>query len=216
MPVRDWAAIRKGLIATYNPAIAGHFGATPSAADNESIQLMTVKSNDSSLIAQSRITLFNQQFPSSGGGDAVCPDGWLIRPEYHRPQAIYQFAEVDDSGKIIGSPKYRITIPHHKPEKLVLPKPPFPNYQRGNWEIIFVLKDNSKITIHSFDKTEGDKILSAAKDLVDPNYLNGAYESKSCLVGTTTPITKIKVKCRMAKFYATGCLTLFPTWLVKW
>lgn len=215
MPIRDWAEIRKSLIANYNSTIASHFGATPSAADNELIELMTVKSNDSSLIAQSRITLFNQRF-ASGDAYAVCPDSWLIRPEYHRPQAIYQFAEVDDSGKIIGSPKYRITIPHHKSEKLTLPTAPFPNYQRGNWEIIYVLKDNSKITIHSFDEVNGLKILNAAKELIDPNYSNGGYQSKSCLVGTITPITKITVKCRMAKFYATGCLTLFPDWLVKW
>lgn len=101
MPIRDWAAIRKSLIANYNPTIAEKFGATPSAADNDSIQLMTVKSNDSSLIAQSRITLFNQKFPS-GDAYAVCPDGWLIRPEYHRPQGIYQFVEVDNTGKVRG------------------------------------------------------------------------------------------------------------------
>ncbi|MEH2371766.1 hypothetical protein [Nostoc sp.] len=215
MPTRDWAVIRKSLIATYNPTIASHFGATPSTADNELIQLMTVKSNDSSLIAQSRITLFNQRFPS-GDAYAVCPDGWLIRPEYHRPQGIYQFVEVDSTGKVIGSPKYRITIPQHKPQKLQLTQAPIPNYERGSWEIIYVLKDNSRITIHSKDEENGLLVLKAAKTLVDSAYLVGAYQSKSCLVKPSSSIAEITVKCRMAKFYSTGCLSVLPDWIVKW
>jgi len=216
MPVRDWAAIRKSLIANYNPTIADKFGATPSAADNDSIQLMTVKSNDSSLIAQSRITLFNQKFPPSGDAYAVCPDGWLLRPEYHRPQGIYQFVEIDKAGKVVGSPKYRITIPHHKPAKVDTLKSPMPNYERGSWEIIYVLKDNSKITIHSKDEQTGLVVLKAAKLLVESPYLVGAYQSKSCLVTSDNSIAEITVKCRMAKFYSTGCLTLLPDWIVKW
>ena len=216
MPVRDWAAIRKSLIANYNPIIAGKFGETPSAADNESIQLMTLKSNDSSLIAQSRIILFNQKFPSSGDAYAVCPDGWLLRPEYHRPQGIYQFVEIDNAGKVIGSPMYRITIPHHKPAKVDSHKAPIPNYERGSWEIIYVLKDNSRITIHSKDEKNGLLILEAAKALVESSYLVGAYQSKSCLVKSDNLIAEITVKCRMAKFYSTGCLTVLPDWIVKW
>ena len=178
MPTRDWAAIRKTLIANYNPKVQSHFGATPSASDQLLMSQMLVKSNDSSLIAQSRMALFRQQYPESQSVEAyaVCPDGWLLRPEYHRPQGIYQFAEIDGNGKVIGSPKYRITIPHHTSTKVTNP---LPNYQRGSWEIIYVLKDNSKITIHSLDEDNGKLILNAAKALVDSNYLVGSYMSKS-------------------------------------
>ena len=125
---------------------------------------------------------------------AACPDGWLIRPEYHRPQVIYQFAQIDGSGNIIGAPKYKITVPHHISTK---PTTGLPNYQRGNWETIFVLNDNSKVTIHSLDAANGNLMLNAIKLLIDPAQLTNAYLSKSSLVATETPIAQITVKNRI-------------------
>jgi len=72
-----------------------------------------------------------------------------------------------------------------KPQKLQLTKAPIPNYERGSWEIIYVLKDNSRITIHSKDEESGLLVLKAAKALVESSYLVGAYQSKSCLVKPT-------------------------------
>ena len=144
---------------------------------------------------------------------AACPDGWLIRPEYHRPQAIYQFAEIDNSGKIVGAPKYKITVPHHLSDQ---PDDPLLNYKRGNWEIIYVLKDNSKVTIHSFNETVGMNLLDAIKLRITPSYLDGAYLSKSSLVVTDTPIAEITVKNRMAKYYSTGTKNDLPDWIAKW
>lgn len=153
-------------------------------------------------------------------GAAVCqldvgvvPDGWLIRPEYHRPQVIYQFAEVDDSGNITGAPKYKITVPHHVADA---PDTALPNYQRGNWEIIYVLDDNSKITIHSYDEDNGMTMLNAIKLRLDSNFTTNAYLSKSSLVVTTNEIAQINVKNRMAKYYSTGAKNELPDWIEKW
>ncbi|MEH1851454.1 MAG: hypothetical protein V7L11_07155 [Nostoc sp.] len=144
---------------------------------------------------------------------AACPDGWLIRPEYHRPQVIYQFAEIDHSGNITGAPKYPITVPHHISTK---PDDALPNYKRGNWEIIYVLKDNSKVTIHSFDEDNGMTMLNAIKLRITPSYLDGAYLSKSCLVVTDTDLAQITVKNRMAKYYSFGTKNALPDWVAKW
>ena len=144
---------------------------------------------------------------------AAIPDGWLIRPEWHRPQVIYQFAEIDKSGKIIGAPKYKITVPHHVSDK---PDDPLPNYKRGNWEIIYVLKDNSKVTIHSFDEENGKSLLDAIKPRIIDSYLEGAYLSKSSLVVTDTPIAEITVRNRMAKYYSKGTKNELPDWVTKW
>ena len=144
---------------------------------------------------------------------AAIPDNWRIRPEYQRPQVIYQFAQVNDSGTIIGAPKYQIAVPHHTSTE---PTNPLPNYQRGNWEIIYVLSDNSKVTIHSYDETNGMTMLTAIKALITPSYLNNSYLAKSCLVVTNTPIAQINVKNRMAKYYSTGTKTDVPDWVVKW
>ncbi len=143
----------------------------------------------------------------------VVPDGWLIRPEYHRPQVIYQFAEVDDSGNITGAPKYNITVPHHVADA---PDTALPNYQRGNWEIIYVLDDNSKITIHSYDEDNGMTMLNAIKLRLDSNFTSNAYLSKSSLVVTTNEIAQINVKNRMAKYYSTGAKNELPDWIKKW
>ena len=144
---------------------------------------------------------------------AAIPDGWLIRPEWHRPQVIYQFAEIDKSGKIIGAPKYKITVPHHVSDE---PDDPLPNYKRGNWEIIYVLKDNSKVTIHSFDEQTGINLLNAIKLRIIDSYLEGAYLSKSSLVVTDTPIAEITVRNRMGKYYSTGTKNELPDWVTKW
>lgn len=153
-------------------------------------------------------------------GAAVCqadvaslPDGWLIRPEYHRSQVIYQFAEIDDSGNIIGAPKYKITVPHHIADQ---PTTPLPNYQRGNWETIYVLNDNSKVTIHSLDADNGNAMLAAIKLRINPTYMTNAYLSKSSLVDTANEIAQITVKNRMAKYYSTGTKSELPDWIKKW
>jgi hypothetical protein len=144
---------------------------------------------------------------------AGIPDSWLIRPEHHRPQVIYQFAEIDNSGNITGAPKYPITVPHHVSDK---PSDPLPNYERGNWEIIYVLNDNSKVTIHSLDESNGMIILNAVMLRIIPSYLTNAYRSKSCMVVTDNPISQITVKNRAAKYYSTGTKNDVPDWIAKW
>jgi hypothetical protein len=142
----------------------------------------------------------------------ACPDGWLLRPEYARPQAIYQFAQIDGGGNVIGSPCYKMTIPHHLSAK---PTSPPPNYVRGNWEFIYVLKDNSKITFHTVDESTSTNLLDHFLPLIDPAYLVGAYLSKSAIAVREIPIQQFPVRCNYAKFYATGVKTGVPTWRVK-
>lgn len=140
------------------------------------------------------------------------PDSWLIRPEHHRPQMIVQFGEMLGNKKV-GSPKYPLTIPHPKPSKPN--KSAIPAYKKGNWEIIFVLKDNSKITIHALNEIEGMKVLNAAKALVLPDYVNGGYLSKSGKVITKTPLEQITVTPKMAKYFPDGRKSQKPEWIVK-
>ncbi|MBN3944120.1 hypothetical protein [Nostoc sp. NMS9] len=142
----------------------------------------------------------------------AAPDSWLIRPEHHRPQLIVQFGEMLGNKKV-GSPKYTLTIPHPKPNKPN--KSAIPAYKKGNWEIIFVLKDNSKITIHALNEIEGMKVLNAAKALVIPDYLKGGYLSKSGKVITPEPLAEIQVTPKMAKYFPNGRKSQKPEWIVK-
>lgn len=140
------------------------------------------------------------------------PDSWLIRPENHRPQLIIQFGEMLGNKKI-GSPKYPLTIPHPKPNKPN--KSVIPAYKKGNWEIIYVLKDNSKITIHALNEIEGMKVLNAAKSLVISDYVNNGYLSKSGKVITKTPLNEVAVTPKMAKYFPNGRKSEKPEWIVK-
>jgi len=138
------------------------------------------------------------------------PDMWLIRPEHHRPQVIYQFAEILN-GKL-GSPKYSIIVPHHKPNK---PQSPLPEYKKGNWEYIYVLKDNSKITIHGINESECTKIINAIKLLIIPEYLTGAYISKNSIIEPKQKLAEITVRNTRATYYKEGRKNGKPEWLVK-
>ena len=143
---------------------------------------------------------------------AAIPDMWLIRPEHHRPQVIYQFAEVNNEGKIIGSAKYSITIPHHKPTP---PDVSLPSYQKGNWELIYVLNDNSKIVIHAINKSESEKVFAAIIPLIIPKYLEGAYLSKSAEIHLSKPLQEIKVKNTRASYFENGRKNGKPEWIIK-
>ncbi|MEA5515531.1 hypothetical protein VB654_15925, partial [Nodularia sp. UHCC 0506] len=143
---------------------------------------------------------------------AAVPDSWLLRPEHHRPQVIFQFAE-KTTGPAIGSAKYAISIPHPRKDYSPGNKSPLPSYKRGNWEMIFVLSDNSKIVIHALNAAEGQKVLKAAMSIVDRNYLKGSYLSKNGLLESNNPLKKIEVQCRYAKYFPTGRKDMKPAWV---
>ena len=137
---------------------------------------------------------------------------WLIRPEHLKSQVCYSFAEVDSNNNIIGSPKYSIIIPHHISSK---PNNPISNYQKGNFELIYVLKDNSKITIHGFNESENLRILEEIKLRIIPEYLNGAYLSKNSQIFPKTLLKEIEVKCTRAVYWSQGRKNSKPDWVKK-
>jgi hypothetical protein len=144
---------------------------------------------------------------------AAVPDGWRIRPENLRPQMIFQFGELLQNK--LGSPKYEICIPHPKEGyKPPADKCPIPNYKKGNWEIIYVLNDTSKITIHALNEAEGQKVLKECIKIVNPKMLTEAYLSKNGLVQTKKPLAQITVKGRMAKLFPEGRRSEKPSWVV--
>ncbi|TAE54906.1 MAG: collagen-like protein [Nostocales cyanobacterium] len=142
------------------------------------------------------------------------PDSWLLRPEHSRPQAIYQFREVGSKPGENNPPKYTLTIPHHKDHGPDVS--PFPKYRKGNWEIIYVLADNSKITIHAANENEGMKILEAAKLLIESSKLSNGYLSKSGRVESKVPMKQIEVECRIVKFWDKGRQKDKPKWVKKY
>jgi hypothetical protein len=175
---------------------------------------LLIRRDDSALQVISKQLLLSSLIATDGNYMAI-PDSWLIRPEHHRPQAIYQFREVSQTKKL--PPKYTLTIPHHVNSKPNPKSPKIPTYKKGNWELIYVLKDNSKIVIHAASEGEANRVLTACKALVDRRYLTGSYLSKSGEVERKDgkKFDEIRVEPRVVKFWGEGRLKNKPDWQVK-
>ena len=207
MPTRDWAAIRKTLIANYNPKVQAEFGATPSASDQLLMNEILIKSNDSSLIAQSRMALFNQQYPQSVA-IASLPERYQLSLEGNLPQLVCLFRELKEDGSL-GKDWYPITIPH--PLNTIKDKQTaLPNYKKGSWELILTLKDNSKVFVNAFSQNDAEEILKSINPQIDSNYLTNSFQKIGQRKGQA--LKEIVVKMVRADYYPTGAENSTPAW----
>ncbi|MEH2197809.1 hypothetical protein [Nostoc sp.] len=210
MPIRDWAKIRKRLIANYNPTVTSAFGSnTLSADDTAFMNEMMIQSNDSSLIANSRLALYNQKFPNQA--IAAVPEWWQIRPEAKRPQLILLCGQKNDSGSV-GYLVYPITVPHPKINRGKIS--PIPDYKKGNTEAILTLKDNSKVIVNTHDNETANSLIEAIKLIIDPAYLEGSFTKIGLRKGQT--LLEITVAAREARYFSQGLKNTKPDWIDKY
>ncbi len=146
---------------------------------------------------------------------SAIPLSWQIRNEGNRPQLIIQCAEedgVDKSGnKKYKSAKYPISVPHwdgSPGEQIFLP-----SYIKGNYEGIYTLKDNSKITINSQNEIECKRILQAIIPHVSKTYLEDAY-FKGGLIVRDDPIKESRVKPKYGRYFKDGQKNNKPDWRI--
>jgi hypothetical protein len=137
---------------------------------------------------------------------AVVPEWWQVRV-FQRPQLVIQYAELLDNGKL-GSSRWSVTIPHYNKPKTS--KPQFPRYEKGNFEGILVLSDNSKIIINAKNKTECQRVINALKAFVNPKYLKDARPPKiGERPGTYKRVNVVPVRCH---YFSTGQQNTLPNW----
>ena len=137
------------------------------------------------------------------------PEWWQVRPEYQRPQLLMIFREHDDAERIIGSP-WQVTIPH--PNLLAAPvQSPIPAYHKGDWELIWALKDNSKLILHCISRKECERIFQFCKAIIKPDYW-GALGPK---IGerVASPLQEKFVYPRQASYYSHGLKNTNPDWI---
>ena len=146
----------------------------------------------------------------SSSAYAVVPESWELRPEAQRPQLIIVFKEKLANGTIGTSP-YPLTIPHPIPDK---PKScPIPDYQKGQWEGILVLKDNSKVIVNAISLEEADRILTVIKGIIYPAYLKGSYQKVGQRKGQA--LKTINVIGKNAFYFSQGIKNARqPDWMV--
>ncbi|WP_375511421.1 hypothetical protein [uncultured Nostoc sp.] len=210
MPTRDWAKIRKLFIANFNPIVTSAFGSdTLSATDTALKDAMMIQTNDSSLIANSRLALYNQKFPSQAV--AAVPEWWQVRPEGKRPQLILLCGKKHDNGNV-GYLVYPITIPHPIINRRATS--PIPDYKKGNIEAILTLKDNSKVIVNTHDNDTANSLIEAIKLLIDPAYLEGSFTKVGLRKGQS--LLAITVAAKKARYFSQGLKNTKPDWIDKY
>ena len=136
---------------------------------------------------------------------AAIPISWQIRNEGNRPQLVIQCAEengVDkDGNKKYKSAMYPISVPHWNgtaSDSISLP-----SYIKGNYEGIYTLSDNSKVTINAKNEIECKRILNAIKPHISQQYLKDAY-FKGGVIVRDKPIKESRVKPRYGRYFQEG------------
>lgn len=207
MPVRNWATIRKLLINKFNPTVIANFGSEKLSDDDTALKsAILIEPNDSSLIVSSKLALYYQRFPIQSY--AAVPEWWQIRLEANRPQMIFMFAQKLGESNF-DSPKYPITIAH--PIVKHYQESPIPDYQKGQWEAMLTLKDNSKLIINAISLAEAQKVLDACKAIIQPEFLEGAIE-RPIAPRRGPPLLEIHVSPRRVDYFSAGLKNTKPDW----
>lgn len=140
---------------------------------------------------------------------AVIPEWWQIRIGADRPQLVALYAEPSKQGKL-GRTRWPITIPHYDG---AIKKPQLPPYNKGQWEGILTLKDNSKLIINAASAGEADSLLKQFSRFIKPQMLVGSISKVGLRKGP-----KLK-QCRVvptnARYFSTGQKNTNPDWIVN-
>ncbi|BAZ69146.1 MAG: hypothetical protein KME28_18635 [Pelatocladus maniniholoensis HA4357-MV3] len=140
---------------------------------------------------------------------ASVPDYWQTRSP-QKPQLAIQYAENLGNGKI-GRSRWTLIIPHYRYGKSHQAK--FPDYEKGSYRGVQVLKDNSKIIVWCKSDTECLRVLNALKQYVDPDYLKGIEPPETTKSNRT--YKEISVTPTLCQFFPLGQKDTVPEWSKK-
>ncbi len=145
---------------------------------------------------------------------ASVPEWWQIRAEAQRPQLVILYAEVLSTGKLTKS-RWSLTVPHYDRPKGF--KPSIPEYQKGNWEGILVLTDNSKIIVNASSASECKRVINRLKILIPSSYRVKDGKAIKAKVGEriNADLKKARVIPIRADFYSTGARNMTPDWSIN-
>jgi hypothetical protein len=143
---------------------------------------------------------------------AVVPEWWQLRPEADRPQLIVQCAEKKEDGTL-GSAKYVVTIPHYQhstPHGFA----PFYSLNKGSFQGMLTLKDNSKVIIYARTVQEARSVLLNIYNEIAFDYRNG-YSPKITQI-PDLGFKEITVYPKYGKYFPTGARKTVPQWVVRY
>jgi hypothetical protein len=139
---------------------------------------------------------------------ATVPEWYEYRPESHRRQGVLVFKELK-SDNTIGNDPYSITIPHCTLATAPTASP-VDTYQKGNWQGILTLKDNSKVIVNCLTVAEANRVLTLISTVIDPAYLQNSFRK----VGEHRGLAykQITVKATLLDYYPTGTKNMKPAY----
>lgn len=134
----------------------------------------------------------------------AAPDWWQVRLRGNVPQIVCTFRR-------IGTRTYHsLSIPHpantNKPENALIPE-----YEKGNWQGMIVLTDNSKFIVNCNSSAEAERICNIAAGLIDGAFLPNPYkvwlsERKG------EPVANDVMQPTSIMYYSTGQRNTNPDW----
>jgi hypothetical protein len=144
---------------------------------------------------------------------AVVPDFWAIKPENQRSQLVILYAEVKSTGKL-GDGRWSLAIPHYNRPKGFKPK--VPDYNKGSWQGILTLKDNSKIIVNAKDRSECSRMINALKINVPVEYrmVNGKAAKAKIGERLNSDLKECRVTAVRADFFSKGQRNMQPDWTI--
>lgn len=143
---------------------------------------------------------------------AVIPEHWQLRPEADRPQLVVMCAEKKEDGTL-GSAKYVVTIPHYQHTSLHN-FAPFYSLEKGSYQGILTLKDNSKVIIYAKSINEARRVLQNIYAEIDFSYRDGFYP-KVGPIGNPN-FKEVTVYPKYGKYFSTGARKTVPDWTVRY
>ncbi|MGL5936663.1 MAG: hypothetical protein ACRCZI_13700, partial [Cetobacterium sp.] len=134
----------------------------------------------------------------------AAPDWWQVRLRGNVPQIVCTFRR--------GNTRtyHSLSIPHPasttKPENALIPE-----YEKGNWQGMIVLTDNSKFIVNCNSSGEAERICNVAASLIDASFLPNPFkvwlsERKG------EPVASDPMKPTTIMYYSTGQRNLKPDW----
>jgi hypothetical protein len=119
---------------------------------------------------------------------ASVPLNFQIKPEWSRPQEVLHFATKKSDGSF-DSAKYVINVPHWTSQEGSVIS--LPSYEKGNFETILSLGDNSKITVNAKDLENCNLILDAIIPYINPDLLVNSQRRPCGIVSDRITIQRV-------------------------
>ncbi|WP_156119854.1 hypothetical protein [Leptolyngbya sp. KIOST-1] len=144
---------------------------------------------------------------------ATVPEWWQVRVGADRPQLVVLYAEIKKDGSL-GQSRWPLTIPWFNASLRSELKRRLPSYNKGQWQGMLTLNDNSKILVHARTKTEAESTINTLARIIVSE-----QRPKPIAIVTGerqgTALKKVSVVPTVAHFYPTGQKNMKPAWTEK-